>query len=560
MELEPPNSRLKRPPDSDEVEPENRRSPRPRTEPRPEQSLSSTPSDASSPLDSRMQLEYAIEEDIPAELEDFVRLARLGQFMDAEELFQETLKDHVHLFPVAAEYADCLMEQGSYGKLSKIVDHCITRNYMAAWTEDERDLFHLLRDFAHFKSDGDLAALRKGASEWYNKMSKTSKTPSDYSEAEIQALEIYLHSTVLAYCGSNWVRAEETHPPGFAAGSLKPWEGFQEWTQQLSQNQRPWECQRILRLLLHVLEPNSAASCFDNFVQSIPDHETGGPWIVARIAGSNAYVAYLLNTYEKYSDDLKAKIRKRTLQSAYQLHQQTRDLLKTYLETAADYKHGRLYSEWSLNSSRMRSISPSTDEDALFLQLKDVARDCVHLSDLLVRRDALRMIVADFRQNREEKQTQLGYNPWNEMQLCCEAMEDAIGFADFLYENPDNYKALQRNLLSRSSRLLSLTRDIVEAVSRWTRLTVPTLNAREAEVQLQLASGEKWEDEARKLLREAKLHLPARTFQHAERSLESAWNKRIRSPDATEKLSSKSSVPSNLGLKTVFEPLGAEVE
>jgi hypothetical protein len=295
-------------------------------------------------------------------------------------------------------------------------------------------------------------------------------------------------------------------------------------------------------------------------VQSIPDHETGGPWIVARIAGSNAYVAYLLNTYEKYSDDLKAKIRKRTLQSAYQLHQQTRDLLKTYLETAADYKHGRLYSEWSLNSSRMRSISPSTDEDALFLQLKDVARDCVHLSDLLVRRDALRMIVADFRQNREEKQTQLGYNPWNEMQLCCEAMEDAIGFADFLYENPDNYKALQRNLLSRSSRLLSLTRDIVEAVSRWTRLTVPTLNAREAEVQLQLASGEKWEDEARKLLREAKLHLPARTFQHAERSLESAWNKRIRSPDATEKLSSKSSVPSNLGLKTVFEPLGAEVE
>ena len=68
--------------------------------------------------DIELELEYEIEEDIEAELENFVRLNHTGQFEDAHELFHECLSSHDDWYPVAAEYADCLLREGKFKQLA----------------------------------------------------------------------------------------------------------------------------------------------------------------------------------------------------------------------------------------------------------------------------------------------------------------------------------------------------------------------------------------------------------------------------------------------------------
>ena len=64
-----------------------------------------------------IELECEIEEDVKAELEDFVRLSHIGHFKDAHELYDECLSRYDDWFPVAAEYADCLLREGDLEQL-----------------------------------------------------------------------------------------------------------------------------------------------------------------------------------------------------------------------------------------------------------------------------------------------------------------------------------------------------------------------------------------------------------------------------------------------------------
>ena len=68
--------------------------------------------------DVKLELEYEIEEDIESELENFVRLNHTGQFEDAHELFDECLSSHDDWYPIAAEYADCLLREGKFEQLA----------------------------------------------------------------------------------------------------------------------------------------------------------------------------------------------------------------------------------------------------------------------------------------------------------------------------------------------------------------------------------------------------------------------------------------------------------
>ena len=76
------------------------------------------PDQSESSDDILLELEYEIEEDVEAELQEFVRLSHTGQFADAHELFDDCLSSHVNWFPVTAEYADCLLRQGEFEKLA----------------------------------------------------------------------------------------------------------------------------------------------------------------------------------------------------------------------------------------------------------------------------------------------------------------------------------------------------------------------------------------------------------------------------------------------------------
>lgn len=68
-----------------------------------------TSSNSASESDIPLQLEMDIEEDVPAELEHFVRLVMLGEDDAALEYFDRVLTRHLHAFPVFAEYIDLVL-------------------------------------------------------------------------------------------------------------------------------------------------------------------------------------------------------------------------------------------------------------------------------------------------------------------------------------------------------------------------------------------------------------------------------------------------------------------
>ena len=104
-------------------------------------------------------LEYDIVEDIPAEIEEFLRLSRLGLITDARNLFDRSLKEHLNLFPVLAEYSGFLLEQDNL----QAVEECseLLRGYTesdgGAFSEDEVQVLRLLGAFSNLRAYGNQA-------------------------------------------------------------------------------------------------------------------------------------------------------------------------------------------------------------------------------------------------------------------------------------------------------------------------------------------------------------------------------------------------------------------
>jgi hypothetical protein len=95
-----------------------------------------------------LEMDLDIVEDIPAELEDFIFLSRLGLFEDAHELFEQNLKPYLGFFPVLAEYADMLLEEGFYVELSKLLMNVST------FSGDEYQLLVLMRALSEAYIEG----------------------------------------------------------------------------------------------------------------------------------------------------------------------------------------------------------------------------------------------------------------------------------------------------------------------------------------------------------------------------------------------------------------------
>lgn len=66
------------------------------------------------------------QEDIFEELNSFVRLGKLGRFKEGHLFFEDTLRQYVQQFPVAAEYADFLLSQGNFKSLEASTDDVIS--------------------------------------------------------------------------------------------------------------------------------------------------------------------------------------------------------------------------------------------------------------------------------------------------------------------------------------------------------------------------------------------------------------------------------------------------
>ena len=90
--------------------------------------------------DVTLELEYELEEDVEAELDDFVRLNHTGQFTDAHELYDDCLSKYVDWHPVAAEYADCLLRECAFEQLEAFSQRAAD----GSQDDCERELFNLM--------------------------------------------------------------------------------------------------------------------------------------------------------------------------------------------------------------------------------------------------------------------------------------------------------------------------------------------------------------------------------------------------------------------------------
>jgi thioredoxin-like negative regulator of GroEL len=111
-------------------------------------------------------LELELEEDIEEEIHHFVKLSRLGEYAEAQRFFDQTLRKHDHLFPVVAEYADMLLEQGRWRHASEILE-----KYILSMGElldgDEMQLLEIMKSLADIHSKGALgSALAEAKTAW----------------------------------------------------------------------------------------------------------------------------------------------------------------------------------------------------------------------------------------------------------------------------------------------------------------------------------------------------------------------------------------------------------
>ncbi|GAB7354514.1 hypothetical protein MBLNU459_g4981t1 [Dothideomycetes sp. NU459] len=93
-------------------------------------------------IDTVISGECDIEESIPDWIEQFVRFSKHGQFGRAESLFEDVLRPHLPIFPVAAEYAQFLLDQGNFGLLEDFLTAYLEDNH--SFEDDEIQLLRLL--------------------------------------------------------------------------------------------------------------------------------------------------------------------------------------------------------------------------------------------------------------------------------------------------------------------------------------------------------------------------------------------------------------------------------
>jgi hypothetical protein len=100
--------------------------------------------------DTDINLTFGLHDDVESNLEEFVRLARLGDPAEANDYFEEVLKKYKHIFPVFAERSEFLISTGAYEELRKLLPQSQER---CSFSNDEWLLVKLCKIISAFHLD-----------------------------------------------------------------------------------------------------------------------------------------------------------------------------------------------------------------------------------------------------------------------------------------------------------------------------------------------------------------------------------------------------------------------
>ncbi|GMG02670.1 unnamed protein product [Aspergillus oryzae] len=197
------------------------------------------------PTGTTLPLELELEEDIEKEIHHFVQLTRMGHYTDAQKFFDNTLGKHDHLFPVVAEYADMLLEQGRYRHAAEFLNEHI-RAKEEIFDPDEMQLLKIMKALAEIYSKGALrSALVEAKRAWSLLDLEGKQRLEDLNE-------IYINIIVFGSRTSQWVDESWMRCP-LLRSTTKSENGFVQWFGILKEGGLLWEASRIMRALLPIM-------------------------------------------------------------------------------------------------------------------------------------------------------------------------------------------------------------------------------------------------------------------------------------------------------------------
>jgi hypothetical protein len=204
-----------------------------------------------------------VEEDVPAELEAFVRLSHFGLYDQAREWFDGCLRDHLAKFPVALEYADMLLREGSYQEVQALSPPDTVN---LPEHDDVHRLWEMLGQLANIHLGGAQVPALRCAMACFDYLSHRWVGWDGHPSAlEIHMLEVYLEIVVVLHRYLKWsgLKNQYANPPWCKADS-PAWSGFGNWYAWLRECGYFWEAQRILSILLPIMPLNNAIDMFMN--------------------------------------------------------------------------------------------------------------------------------------------------------------------------------------------------------------------------------------------------------------------------------------------------------
>lgn len=124
-----------------------------------------------------------VTEDLHANVLIFIQLTKAGHFVRAKAFYDEILADHKDKFPVIAEYADMLIDQGAFGDAESYLGeilHTHTSSDSNIFTSDERTALKLLYALAcvHTKYESQPALKLAQTALSRDRLSKSPKSMS----------------------------------------------------------------------------------------------------------------------------------------------------------------------------------------------------------------------------------------------------------------------------------------------------------------------------------------------------------------------------------------------
>ncbi|KAJ5608960.1 hypothetical protein N7528_009527 [Penicillium herquei] len=216
-----------------------------------------------------MTFDMEVQEDIPAELEAFVILARLELFQEAEDWFEKCLSRHRNMFPVLLEYADMLLQGGSYSKLVGILNDIDSSSLIALGETsmiDAMDLLQFMKTFANLRLKGKSEGVMSCAIKCWERLKERFTSSDLLGKAHVHMIEIYLGILSFAFKLDSYVmllhgRGKYTNPP-WTPPESPPWSGFCDLYTSLKKSGSHWEAQRLQSMLLPVVTFEDIMSTF----------------------------------------------------------------------------------------------------------------------------------------------------------------------------------------------------------------------------------------------------------------------------------------------------------